>query len=367
MNLAVVYGGKSCEHDISVITGKLVAANLAKKHKVTEIYISKTGQWYLADAKADVADYRVESSLRLKPLTIRAGDRRLYVKKLGRWKSVGVPDCVLLCLHGLNGEDGSVQGLMELADLPYTGCGVTASGVAMDKVVTKNLLRALRLRHRKGTFLDKGDTSLRAVKALGFPLIVKPANLGSSNGIAVAHNEAELKKALDVAFRFDVRVLVEQALTDFYEVNCAVLHDGTSLKVSDLERPLSAGEILSFYDKYLSEVKTKRREFPFHCAMEAEMKASAAKIYRALNCNGVTRIDYLVDNKTGLWYVNEINTIPGSLAFYLWDGTYSFETLLEILIRTAIVKHREREKLQYAFTSEVLACPKGRKGKVSPN
>ncbi len=359
MNIAVLYGGKSCEHDISVITGKMVAGALSATDRVYEIYVSQQGKWFLANSVATVAEFANEKARKkLKPVCVTADSDFVFRRRGNLLVPLFRIDCAVLCFHGKHGEDGCVQGLLELMNVPYTGCGVTASAVGMDKGLTKRVAREAGLPVLPGIEVEKTTSAVvDRLAEMGFPLIVKPVELGSSIGIGVCHTREELIRRMQTAFLFDTRLLVEPALQDFYEVNCSVLQKEGQIVASPLEKPLSHSEILTFAEKYLQGQKYEGRVFPYECDLAEEIRTGAVELYRALHCSGVVRVDFLISENR--WYVNEINTIPGSLAYYLWDDMPS---LLRSLVREAKETHAAKQKLTFAYTSHVLTCGGG-KGK----
>ena len=365
MKIALIYGGKSCEHDISVITACQIAHSL-KNHELYRIYADRQNKWWLIEG-----DYTPRQHLFLKPQKrayFKTGESVLYVKNGFFVKKIPI-DAAVLAFHGINGEDGTAQGVLELAGVPYTSAGVAASGLCMDKLLMKSCFEGIDVPVLFGMELKRsdGENARRDVSDLvGFPLIVKPANLGSSIGISVCRSQADFEAALETAFSFDDRVLVEQALTDFYEVNCSAMTSDGEILVSELEKPCAKDEILSFADKYVRGEKNRAlREFPFECELKEEIRYTTQKIYRRFNLSGVVRIDYLIDRYTGAFYVNEVNTLPGSLADYFWKDMFSPEQFAKTLIDEAIARKASRDKLTYAYESQVLNGAYGAKGPKS--
>lgn len=363
MKIVLMYGGKSCEHDISVITAKQAAA--AIKGDVSEVYVSRDGEWLLAENMPNPKDFADRDKIaKLKKVVFAAGDNTLYLRKGKKLKPLFKADAAVLCFHGVQGEDGCVQGLMELCGIPYTSCGVAASAVGMDKIIGKSFLKGLGapvLESRafdKSAFDESPDAVLYEVaEALGFPVIVKPANLGSSIGISVCRDIDGLAKALTVGFGFDNRVLVERALTDFCDVNVSVMKKDGKILLSEMEKPIGWTEFLSFDDKYMSGVKgmaDTKRQFPFDCRQGKDIGETAKKIYRELDCKGVVRIDFLIDNADGSFYVNELNTIPGSMAFYLWEKQFDFGKLMDIQLDGAKQAFEAKQNLLHLYNSDVL-------------
>lgn len=359
MNIAVIYGGKSCEHSISVITGVQVLNAISKNHSVTPIFIDNDGVWYTGKNLSDITVYK-SANLKLKKVFIKPYDTCLYND---RGRKICNIDCAVLCNHGANGEDGSLQGLLQLAGIPFTGSGVSASAVGMDKALMKKVfavgkLPVLKCAEVKRPQFEKNFVNtFERVKKLGFPIIVKPSSAGSSIGISIAHNEQELVTSLNVAFEWDNCAIAEQALTDFTELNCAVLGDGIESITSEIEQPLSWNEFLTFSDKYeKGKIKgdDSGRKMPADIdeEMTALVKKTAVNAFNAIGASGVTRVDFLLDNKSGKLYVNEINTIPGSLSNYLFAfSDIDFESLIERLIAIAVSEQEARDRCKYKYKS----------------
>ena len=284
-------------------------------------------------------------------------------------------DVAVPVVHGTNVEDGTLMGLLEMLNIPYAACDVTSSALGMDKFAMKAVLRqagvpVLEARQYTGReYAADGERILDEIEQVfGYPVIVKPVNLGSSVGISKAGDRQSLLDALDLAVSFSPRVLVERAVPHLREINCAVLGDADSARPSACEEPLNAEDILTFGDKYLSGGSKKtgvsggmtdlKRRCPAELpdGMTEQVQALAVKTFQALGCLGVARIDFLNDRESGELWVNEINTIPGSLAFYLWQEVgVSFSQLMDELVALAFKRQRERQKLTFTYESNILA------------
>ncbi|MDR0425646.1 MAG: D-alanine--D-alanine ligase [Clostridiales bacterium] len=359
MNIAVIYGGKSCEHNISVITGVQVL-NAVKGHNVVPIYIDNRGIWHTGKNLGDINNYKQRGRLKTRRVYLKPGDGYLYAE---RHKRLAAIDCAVLCNHGAGGEDGSLQGLLQLCGIPYTGSGVAASACGMDKALMKKLFKADRLPvvPYAAVTREAFDADIKAVfarlKKLGYPVIVKPASGGSSIGIGMAHDGKELLNALHVAFMWDNTVVAERALTDFVELNCAVLGDRETVITSEVEQPVGWSEFLSFADKYeKSKFKSENGGRLMPAAVPDETRAAvreaAERAFRSVGAAGVARVDFMLDRAADKLYVNEINTIPGSLAHYLFsfDGM-DFSALLDRLIGLAVKEKERQDRLQFVYTS----------------
>ncbi len=351
--IAVFFGGRSCEHDISIITG-LQAMSACRKQCVG-VYIDSDGVWWEAQPAAfSSANAVKQKRFDGKKVHIRPGERRLYVKN----RKYCEIDAALLCMHGMLGEDGTLQGLLEVCGVPYTGSDVAASAIGMNKLRAKTVFESAGLdvlpytRVLRSQYTADAAEVTRRVTLLGYPVIVKPCNLGSSIGITVVHDNAALFTALRVAFEWDDTVIVEKALEDFTEVNCAVLGDSDEgrICVSDTEQPVGWKEFLTFADKYSGDVKHSKHKIPADIGAEQNEKVQelAEAAFRAVGCSGVARVDFLVKGETV--YVNEINTIPGSLASGLFASSMNFSQLIDRLIEIAVRRARRKETLKRVYT-----------------
>lgn len=364
-NVGVVFGGRSVENEISVITAnQAIQAMDKEKYNIIPIYITKEGKWYSGDALFDVSNYRDTKRLLamceevyMKPLY---GDTNLYrtKKSLFGKEVVAKLDVILPALHGTNCEDGTFQGVMEFSGIPYTGCNTLASANGMDKITMKMILKECGIPVIDYCWFSdkewddkKDDTVARIENKLGYPVIVKPANSGSSVGIRAAHNRDELIDAIDYAISFTSRVIIEKYVQKLKEVNCAVLGNYYECQPSVCEVPVRSGEILSYQDKYMNGggkqsegMRSTVREIPANLpeASTKFIQKAACDTFRALSCDGVARIDFIIDEATGDIFVNEINTIPGSLSFYLWEYSgINFGTLIDKLIDIALRRKQD--------------------------
>lgn len=379
LNVAVMFGGRSVEHEVSVITGLQVVENIDKsKYRVIPVYISKEGHWYTGEELKDIKNYKDIPSLLSKsreiilPPTFNMKKFYFYPFKAGLFKrepeSIDV-DVAFLAFHGAFGEDGCIQGLLELSGIPYTGPGVVGSGVGMDKIIMKDIFKAndipivdytwfFRKNYENGPDAVISDIESK----LDYPMFVKPANLGSSIGITKAKTRDELMTAVEIAIRYDRKVIVEQAVKDPLEINCSVLGIDDELKASLCEMPVSWQEFLSYEDKYMRSESSKgmkgsTRKVPAPIPDEKteEIKHLAKKAFKVLDCSGVARIDFLMEKESMKVYVNEINTLPGSMSFYLWEPSgVSFRDLIDTMIDLAIKRCKDHDKNLYSFDTNLL-------------
>lgn len=357
LNVMVVFGGKSVEHDISIITGVLTTNTLDGVFNAIPVYISKNGDWYYGENLKSLYFFKNENLKKCKKAGFVLGQPYLYELKKGKMKGGIKIDCVINCTHGVNGEDGMVAGVVQSLNIPFASPDGFCSAFSMDKERTKILLKGLKIKSLpyatlKKEEVEKNSEVLECVKKLGFPVIIKPANLGSSIGIGVAKDKAGLLEKLSEAFTYDNKVIAEKALSGFTEINCAVCFDGENTLVSECERPINGNDVLTFADKYQKSVE---REFPAKIdkTLSDKIKKISQTIYEKCGFRGIIRIDFLVTGDEV--YVNEINSVPGSLAYYLFCDTFSdFVLLLEKIIKNAINEHKNSEKKLYKFSSDVL-------------
>lgn len=366
--IALIFGGRSLESDISVITALQTLAALGETdYDVAPVYLTEGGFFMkgLDDISA-FTPFRPEAHTR-----VTLADGVFCSLRKNRLKREFRPDAVLICCHGGEGENGVLQGLLDFNGVSYASSGVCGSALTMDKAASKCAFEHMLLNVVQYHTLFSRDVRRDMVGAaeecegvLRYPMIVKPASQGSSIGIAAAHDREELTAALAAAAEFDRKIIVEEKLENFREVNCAAYSDGESIVVSETETPISAGELLTFEDKYLGGAKAgEGRVTPADVGEElnALIKSLTERIYRALELRGVVRTDFLVDTERGKVYVNEVNTVPGSLAFYLFAPLgITFPEMLTAVIEDALAGGRERAARR-AFPSRVLEFY-GRKG-----
>ncbi len=387
IKLALLFGGKSVEHEISIISALQAYASLDKeKYDVIPIYITKDGEMFCGGHIGDIDAYKDIKNLLSEsfPVTLaRSGGRVMIMRtdsKPFKKPLVDYIDVAFPIVHGTNVEDGTIAGYLNMLGVPYVGCDILSSALGMDKYAMKMI------------FADNGipvldclvfgspefDSQPEGVVAkieskMEYPIIVKPVNLGSSVGISKADSREKLEQALEEAFLYAKKVLVERAITNLTEINCSVLGDEDDAEASVCERPVSQDEILSYSDKYLGGSKSSKgmastkRVIPADISTENTLyiRELAVKAFKALGCCGVARIDFMIDNDSGKIYLNEINTIPGSLSFYLWEPKgVKYKELLSRMIDLALKRAREQERVTYTFDTNVLAGVKlgGTKG-----
>lgn len=379
IKLAVIFGGKSPEHEISVISAsQAIHAVDSDIYDIIPIYITKKGAWYTGAALLDLENYKNTEQLLAKCekilITANSDENALYQypQKQFLWKDTFLKniDIALPILHGAHGEDGAIQGLFELMNVPYAGCNVLASAIGMDKLAMKMMYRGLGLplvpfiNFFSSDWISKPQLIIeQSENELGFPVIVKPADLGSSIGISKADNAEELKASIDNAVQFSRKVIIEKAITNLKEINCSVLGDYEKAQPSVCEEPVvQSDKILSYNEKYVSKsgskgMATLKRRIPAEIPteMSQEIQQMAVRAFQGTDCSGVARIDFLIDQNNNNIYVNEINTIPGSLSFYLWEATgVNFTELINRLVKLAQKKHREKNNLNFSFDQNIF-------------
>ncbi|MDF2947920.1 MAG: D-alanine/D-alanine ligase [Bacillales bacterium] len=386
IKVGVIFGGVSVEHEVSVISALQAFHSLdEKRYEGVPIYISKNGDWYTGADLVKIDEYKDLNKLlnKCEHVTLITDENKRFLlnrvkPKLFDKKPVAEIDVAFPVIHGTNGEDGSLQGVLELAGVPYVGCDVLSSAVGMDKVIMKNVLRDSGVPivgyiwfYKYEWNTSEAELTSKIETEIGYPVIVKPANLGSSVGISKAKNRSELDEAVVLAMSFANKIIVEKVVQELTEINCSVLGDQETAEASICEEVLGQDEILSYADKYQSNSKGSKgmsgtnRKIPAEISDEQtnEVKSLALKTFRVLGCSGVSRIDFLLDKKDGKVYVNEINTIPGSLSFYLWEPTgKSFTQLTTDLVQLAIKRQRERSEITFSYDSNLFSLHSGSKG-----
>ena len=386
-NIGVFFGGCSTEHEISVISASQAMSAIDRSvYDVTPVYITKQGHWYTGEALFDVSNYRDIPSLLEKCTEVYMepvrDDYNLYTRKKKLFGSnvYTTLDVAIPVLHGAYGEDGTFEGILDAIAIPYAGCNVLASANGMDKITMKMILQACDVPvvdyvwfTDKQWFAQKDAIIAKIEKELGYPVIVKPANLGSSVGIGRAKDRTQLIDRINDAERYSTRIIVEHMIENLHEVNCSVLGDCDDYKTSVCEEPIKSGEILSYEDKYMGGTKgakgmqASQKRIPADLPVEVSdrIRFLAGETFRVLSCHGVSRVDVIIDADNGNIYVNEINTIPGSLSFYLWEATgLPFDKLMDTLVKLALKRKREQSKKTISYDQNIFAMSGGVKGGV---
>lgn len=384
-NIGVFFGGRSTEHEISVISASQAMHAINRdKYDVTPIYITKQGHWYTGEALFEVKNYRNIPELlkQCEEVYMRPvyDDYNLYKtnKRMFGSDVLTKLDVVIPVLHGSNVEDGIFEGVLQTIGIPYAGCDVLSSANGMDKITMKMILHANDVPvvdyvwFTDNEWGNKRDEVIdRVERKLGYPVIVKPANLGSSVGIGSAHNREELIEKINEAERYSMRMIVEHLVEDLQEINCSVLGDCDDYRMSVLEEPIKSGDFLTYDQKYLGGGKgskgmqSAQKRIPAELPKEETERIQylAGETFRVLSCHGVSRVDVIVDRKTRQVYVNEINTIPGSLSFYLWEATgLPFDKLMDTLVQLALKRKRQQSLKTVSYDQNIFNLGGGIKG-----
>lgn len=396
LNIAVFFGGESVEHEVSIISAHQAIEALDKnKYNVIPVYVSKERKLYVSDLLKDISNYKDLKHLisQCTQVSITSEDNRVVIRpvkpSLFGPKELGTIDVAIPVMHGTNGEDGTIQGFFEMLKVPYAGCDLYGAAIGQDKVLQKNVLNDNNLPITNwfwvyGSEMDTHQSEiLDKVHRLIYPVIIKPARTGSSVGISIAHNDEEYLACFDEARQYDEKIITEKVVKPMREINCSVVGDSYSCVASVLEEvsSVSQDELLSFSDKYLGGSKSAKSEGSKGMASTARIVPApladeqtrliqqlAKETFRVLGTSGVCRIDFLMDADTKKVYVNEINTIPGSLAFYLWKAAgVSFSELMDKLVELALDRERRRSKMTFSYETNILSnfsasSAKGSKG-----
>ena len=372
--IAVIFGGVSAEHDVSIITAYIPIIQSLRAlgiFDVLPIYITKDGAWYSDQGMLDLAYFSrpdLTSLLQKQKRVELSLDKGLKILWPGLFPKKVDVDIVFPAMHGTYGEDGSLMGVLRMANVPFVGCDLSASAVAMDKELTKQVISAEGIpvvpyvwftKHEWSTHKDQ---YVQKISQLSFPLFIKPVHLGSSIGITKVKTMSELENALEVAFHYDDKVLVEEGVNNLIEVTLPIMGN-EDLQLAGIERPLNKTEFFDFNDKYLSGgkkgegVNSQYSEIPADIGEEfaREVKEFGKKTYLSLGCSGTARVDFLIDSVTHKVYVNEVNTLPGSLYAHNWKKMgVSAVDLVSRLIDLAVERFEEKQKLTHTFHSDIL-------------
>lgn len=396
IRLALIYGSRTCEHDVSIISALQAAQHVnPDDYDLIYVYIDQNGEWYTGEKLADISLYRnfdKRAVVRVIPMGAEGKLRLMQhpddkLLPIGRLRQIAEADVVMPVMHGMNGEDGTLQGMLELWNIPYTSSGVLGSALGMDKIAMKRMFKACGFPVLRDVCVERSEWKRnragvlsRVMNELSFPVYVKPSNLGSSIGINRADNKNGLEDAIDIAVSYDRRVQVETGIQDLMEINCAVLGYGGDAMASVTEMPVRWSDFLSFDEKYLRGAKggakgtksapskgmsslSRQMPAPISPELTHRVEELAVDAFKALDCKGVARIDFLYDKAADELYIGEINTIPGSLAFYLWEGRgISFERMIDMMVEYAFRANADRNENVFSYHSAILSGSSGAKG-----
>ena len=387
MNIAVFFGSRSCEHDVSIVSAlQCIEATKAAGFNVTPVYISRDGLWYTGEPLENIETFREFNPMTkgitrvTLDVTANAGDLWAWPpQRAGLFAKVPAPlchiDCVIPVFHGWHGVDGTIQGLLEMANIPYASSGVLGSAIGMDKIAMKQILRGAGFPvldfvwfTREQLKKERQAVIERVEKEIKYPAFIKPAALGSSIGVSRAKNREELERALDVAASYDRRILVEVGVVHPVEINCAAVGYGEDVRASVCEMPVPSSNdtFLDFWQKYLRNASTKGEDSrgmkslsrvvpaPIGDELTGRIQTMTCDIFKLLDCCGTVRVDFILDQNDML-FVNEPNTIPGSLAFYLWKASgLDFPKLIEKMVEDALRAHADKNSSVFAYDSSIL-------------
>lgn len=385
-NIAVIFGGRSAEHEVSVLSGlQAYKALNTEKYNTIPIYITKSGQWYTGKVLEETNAYKNIPELLKKAdkilLSSNTGEYAVhYCDKVksrlpfNKEKTKVRIDVALPVTHGTYGEDGALQGLLEMSGIPYAGSNVIGSAVGMDKIMMKHVFRSVGIPcidfiwfHLKDWIENQENQITEIEKKIKYPVIIKPAIAGSSVGVSKADDRTELIQAVLLASKYCPKIIAEKYISNMMEINCSVMGTSFKQKASVCERPLSTKEILDFDSKYLKEtpgktgtkggMNTMDRVIPADISNEMtnQIQTLAENTFKELYSSGVARIDFIIDKTDNSLYVNELNGIPGSLSFYLWkESGIEFSEMLDELIGIAIENHRIKEETIYSIDTNLL-------------
>ena len=407
IKVGVFFGGNSVEHEISVITMNQAISSLnPDKYEIVPIYIAKNGVMYTGDDLLDLYSFKDMDVLLkrcYKVAVVNDGKGVKVLRSPAPWigkRVLNTIDVAFPIVHGTNCEDGTIAGFVTLLGIPFVGPDIMASSIGMDKILQKKVLSASGIpvvdyyAFYSVEYVKSEEQILKEIEEkIEYPMIVKPGNLGSSVGIKKAKDKVELEEAIEFAMEFADRIIVEKAVENLKEINCSVIGNLTETQASICEEPFFSDEILSYTDKYIGDGNSKggtiggkgvpvksgvkaapskggennfsNKKIPADISKEKteEIQKLAQDVFKTLGCSGVARVDFLIDTKTDKVYVNEINTIPGALSYYLWEASgKTFEQELDEIIDIAIKRHRDKEKLTFSYDQNILAMQGGTKG-----
>lgn len=386
MNIGVFFGGKSPEHDVSIITGQLIISELKRMGRtVIPVYIAKDGRWHIDDALGSLKFFqRGDKDKTLRGLAgynidLAGSQGKLVFEKGGLIRKKITIDLAFPAFHGSYGEDGTIQGLFEMFNVPYVGCGVPASVIAFDKILTKRMYASQEIPTtrfidfaRPDWEKDKGKILADIKSRLKFPLFVKPPLLGSSIGISKAKDEKELEFGIEVALHYGNTVLVEEGVENLMDITCCVIGNDQP-QPSLVQESTFSSDLFDFEEKYLKDGGAQLGKAQSSIIIPARLDADtteaiqslAMKIYRLVGCTGIARVDFLFDKETKQHFANEINPLPGTLYHHLWKASgVGLDQLLEKLIGFALERHKQKERIKYTFDSSLLESTKSAKLKL---
>ncbi len=377
IRVGVIFGGESVEHEVSIISAVQAMNKMdSEKYEVVPIYINKEGEWYTGEFLKEIETFQDMHLLKKYAKNVvlykRHGSYILQSKGFFR-STVKEIDIAFPIVHGTNVEDGGLQGYLKTIGIPFVGCDVCPAAIGQDKIFQKQIWNSEKLPIPEYTWFfdseyeENPEEIIKKVEKIKYPVIVKPATLGSSVGINVVHKRNELVEAIEDAIQYDNKILVEEVIENLVEVNVSVVGNHDSQDTSVIEQVLTGNDLLTYDDKYIGGIKkssaskgmlSASRKIPADIGdkLTNEVKDIAVKAFKALNLSGDVRIDFLIDSKKKKIYINEVNTIPGSLAFYLWEPVgKDYTELLDELINVAIKDYKKRMNKTHSFETNILS------------
>lgn len=375
-NLIVAFGGVSPEHEVSVITGIQAASAIGNgAYNLVPLYVTKSGRMLTGTKLLDLETYKdlKQAENGATPCAFQVDETGKAVLAeikagfFGKPKTIDI-DMVLTAFHGAEGENGSFQGMCEMLNIPYTGSGPLASSVGMDKQAAKNTARSLGIPvvddvvFSEHEWVEHRDEILSRIGKLRDLVFVKPVHLGSSIGVQKAKGRDAVIRAVESGFRYDDLLIVEKAISPLIEINCSVLGGPDDATASVCEQPIGREELLSFEDKYMGEEgkgmasATRLIPAPISEKLTGSIQETSVRLFKAMRASGVARLDFLVEDGSEKFYFNEINTIPGSFSFYLWEKSgIGFKQLLEKLIEGAKNRHKIKNGRARSYETNLLS------------
>ena len=385
IKLGVIFGGESVEHEVSIISAIQAMNKMdSEKYEVIPIYITKDREWYTGKSLKDIEVYQDLDLLKRysKNVVLYCKKGKFVLQSKGLFKrTIEEIDMAFPIVHGTNVEDGALQGYLKSIGIPFVGSDVSSAAIAQDNIFQKQIYQASNIPTTDfvwffdSEYLDDSDKIIKKIEKLKYPVMVKPATLGSSVGINKAHNKDELVKAIEDAITYDSKVIVEEVVENLTEVNISVLGNYEHMQYSVIEQVMTDNELLTYEDKYIGGSKknagaskgmvSASRKIPADIPekLKEEVQNIALDVFKTLNCSGDVRIDFLIDKKKKKVYVNEINSIPGSLAFYLWEPIdKEYPELLDEMINIAIKDYKKKINKVHSFSTNILQGFSGSKG-----
>lgn len=375
MNVGVLFGGRNTEHDVSIITGELIVKGLKDiGHTVYPIYVSKEGEWFLDERLSDIEVFKNNNfdSKKFKKVNVSFTKKegKSVLKSDGLFGKEYLIDVYFPAFHGLNGEDGSVQGLFQMLGVPFVGCGVLSSAITIDKVLTKLFYQRFNIPTTKFIHFTKSDWVNGSEKIvteiesnLTWPVFVKPSRLGSSIGISKVAEKSDLINSIEVALHYDDKVLVEEGVNNLLDLTVCLIGNKDNILVSEIQQSAFSKDFFSYEDKYLNEggaqLGNAEKQIIIPAQIDdkvsSEIKEMAKEIYQLFECRGIARVDFLYDQQFNKYYANEINTMPGTIYHHLWKKSgIELSELLSKLLEYAQEEFRVNEKLTLTFNSDIL-------------